>query len=59
MPLCRPLDIHAAYRLATTRFLAKGKDGYEMLKGATVLVEEELLPPLNVMASFLTVACKR
>lgn len=36
-----PLDEHKKYTLATTNFLADGGDGYEVLKGARVLITLE------------------
>eukprot|EP00668_Euglena_longa_P029513 GGOE01036864.1.p1 GENE.GGOE01036864.1~~GGOE01036864.1.p1 ORF type:complete len:684 (+),score=206.12 GGOE01036864.1:67-2052(+) len=37
------------YTLATKEYLAAGKDGYEVFKRCRVVVESELLPPLQTM----------
>jgi len=41
------LDMEHRYKLVTKAYLGKGKDGYDSLSGADVLVDEEIAPNLT------------
>ncbi|KAL0277625.1 UNVERIFIED_CONTAM: hypothetical protein PYX00_004852 [Menopon gallinae] len=42
------IDMNSAYRLATKTYLYQGCDGYEMLKNAKLLVDDEAAPELGL-----------
>ena len=46
---CEPVDLNKTYRLCTTDFLAKGKDGYSCLEGSEMIVNEEDGPQLSTI----------
>jgi len=41
------LELEQRYRLVTKAYLANGKDGYDALAAAAVLVDEECAPSLT------------
>ncbi|XP_065570879.1 mannosylglucosyl-3-phosphoglycerate phosphatase-like isoform X2 [Artemia franciscana] len=53
------LDLNKEYKVVTKAYMYEGRDGFNMLKGAKVMVDEELAPDLSIAVQNYFISVKK